>query len=112
MASLSHHLQKGWDPLHIYIFPFPIACGTFIAFIMLTPIYSASFIKVFMLVLTSLTNFLSLANPNADKFAVASLEEIVKCRVIQVVFMERLFDFASQRVAIGRNSDKTPTQSL
>lgn len=75
MASLSHHLQKGWDPLHIYIFPFPIACGTFIAFIMLTPIYSAASIKVFMLVLTSLTNFLFLVNPNTNKFAVASLEE-------------------------------------
>lgn len=86
MASLSHHLQKGWDPLHISIFPFPFACRTFIAFIMLTPIYSASFKKVFMLVLTSLTNFLSLLNHN-DKFKVASFEEIVKCSLIQVVFL-------------------------
>lgn len=50
MASLSHHLREGWDPLHISIFPFPFACGTCIAFIMLTPIYSAFFIKVFTLV--------------------------------------------------------------
>lgn len=78
MASLSHHLKYGWDPLHISIFPFPFACGTFIAFIMLTPIYSASFIKLFMLVLTSLTNFLSLVKLNADTFEVAKIEEIVK----------------------------------
>lgn len=87
MASLSHHLEKGWDPLRISIFPFPFACGTFIAFIMLTPIYSAPFIKVFMLVLTPLTNFLSLVNPNAGKVEEASFEEIVKCSLIKVVFM-------------------------
>lgn len=45
MASLSHRLKYEWDPLHISIFPFPLACGTFIAFIMLTPIYSASFVR-------------------------------------------------------------------
>lgn len=45
MASLSHRLKYEWDPLHISIFPFPLACGTFIAFIMLTPIYSASFVS-------------------------------------------------------------------
>lgn len=78
MASLSHHLKYGWVPLHISIFPFPFACGTVIAFIMLTSIYSASFIKVFMLVLTTLTNFLSLLNSNADKFELANTEEIVK----------------------------------
>lgn len=50
MASLSHHLREGWDPLHISIFPFPFACRTCIAFITLTPIYSAFFIKVFTLV--------------------------------------------------------------
>lgn len=75
MASLSHHLKYGWVPLHISIFPFPFACGTVIAFIMLTSIYSASFIKVFMLVLTSLTNFLSLLNRNADKFELANTEK-------------------------------------
>lgn len=62
MASLSHHLKYGWDPLHISIFPFPFACGTFIAFITLTPIYSAAFTKVFMFVLTSLTNLFSFLN--------------------------------------------------
>lgn len=87
MASLSHHLKNGWDPLHISIFPFPFACGTFIAFIMLTPIYSASFMKVFMLALTPLTNVLPLQDPNADKFEVASFEEIVKCILILVVFI-------------------------
>lgn len=105
MASLSH-LKYGWVPLHISIFPFPFACGTVIAFIMLTSIYSASFIKVFMLVLTSLTNFLSLLDPNADKFEVANTEEIVKCSIIQVVFMKRLFDFASQKVAIEKIWEK------
>lgn len=86
MASLSHHLKYGWLPLHIFIFPFPFACGTFIAFIILTSIYSAPFMKVFMLLLTSLTNFLSPVNPNADKFELANTGEIVKCGLIQLVF--------------------------
>lgn len=86
MASLSHHLQKGWYPLHISIFPFPFACGTIIAFIMLTPVYSASLHKG-VYVLMSLINFLSLVDYEADKFEVASFEEIVTCSVIQVIFM-------------------------
>lgn len=40
-----------------------------------------------MLLLTFLTNFLSLLNLNADKFEVSSLEEIVKYSLIQMVFM-------------------------
>lgn len=87
MASLSRHLKYGWDPLHISIFPFPFAHGTFIAFIMLTPIYPAAFIKVFMLALTSWTHFLPLVDRNADKFEGANAEEIVRCSLIQGVFM-------------------------
>ena len=88
MASLSHHLKYEWDPLHISIFPFPFAHGTFIAFIMLTPIYSAAFMKVFMLALTSGDSFPPVGvNPNADKLQVADTEEIVKRRLIRGVFM-------------------------
>ena len=70
MASLSHHLKYGWDPLRISIFTFLFACGTFTAFIMLTPICSTSFIKVFMAVLTSL----ALVKPNADRVELALKE--------------------------------------
>lgn len=86
MASLSHHLKYGWDPLHISIFLFRFACDTFIAFITLTPIYSASFVKVFMLGKTSLTNLFSLVNPNVDKYE-GSVEAIVKCGLIHEVFL-------------------------
>lgn len=40
-----------------------------------------------MLVLTSLTNSLSLLNPNTDKFELANSEEVVKYSIIQVAFM-------------------------
>ena len=115
MASLSHHLREGWDPLHISIFPF--ACGTCIAFISLTPIYSAFFHKGIYVSLMPLSNFPSSVNLNGHKCDATSFEDTVKCGVIRVVFKQRFVWFELSEVwdwkTFGEwKKKKTPTQFI